>query len=517
MKKISNYIFHIYNNKYFQLALMFGLFWLLIVKLELNRNLNEDLRGPHFWRQSDGWAQIMNYVNNGLNFFDFSVYYNQFNGSPKAVGEFPIFYYWIAVQKTLFGGNILFLVRINTLIFTFFGLFAFTKTLQHYIKHFLLSCVLVLGLFLSPVFAFYSFNLFPDPIAFSLMSVGFYFYLKFFKENNKKHLILSVICLSLSGMIKVYFLIPLIALILTITIHDFIKTKKVCIKKIFLLSIPIITTLSWIIFVRFYNDLYNCNCFLTTTLPYWELNLEQVNFVKKKISENYFSYGHFNYLNIFYIVTAINLIMWTKKSIFKTLFLLISLIGCASFFILFFKMYQEHDYYIFPFLFLIPLSLALFYYKLMPFFNEKKYAAFIIGSIAVLLYISVYSQVSHSFGILRMYKNTTWINGTFNHKEFHQLEHFLNKNEVSIDKKIISFSDKTPNYSLIYMNRKGWSGYQTQSLNWEIDQMIDMGAEFLIINNNIELKNDSLKTLGFTDHYIDDTLNVYLYDLRPYK
>ena len=68
------------------------------------------------------------------------------------------------------------------------------------------------------------------------------------------------------------------------------------------------------------------------------------------------------------------------------------------------------------------------------------------------------------------------------------------------------------------MDRKGWSGFQTKPNKFELPELIDQGAAYLIMNKNAPLlQNDSIILNQYLDYPIDDTNNIYLYDLKPYK
>ena len=133
MKKIIDKILALSKKTWFQFLLFSGILWLVFVHLHINRHLTDMIIGPHFWRKSDTYSQIMNYYYNGLNFFDHSYYYNLFDSNGKAVGEFPIFYYFIALQLKLIG-NYSIIIKINWLVLTFIGLFSLFKICYHFFR-----------------------------------------------------------------------------------------------------------------------------------------------------------------------------------------------------------------------------------------------------------------------------------------------------------------------------------------------------------------------------------------------
>ena len=97
------------------------------------------------------------------------------------------------------------------------------------------------------------------------------------------------------------------------------------------------------------------------------------------------------------------------------------------------------------------------------------------------------------------------------------MEYFLIKNNVEETDYVIAYSDKSPSFALSLLKRKGWSGFQTKVKNKKVEKLIDMGASYLIINKNAPSLRDSVAIIGYTNYPIDDTNNIYLYDLKPYK
>ena len=72
--------------------------------------------------------------------------------------------------------------------------------------------------------------------------------------------------------------------------------------------------------------------------------------------------------------------------------------------------------------------------------------------------------------------------------------------------------------ALSLMQRLGWSGFQTKPNKYELQQLIDQGTDYLILNKRAPiLLNDSIIINNYLHYPLDDTNDIYLYDLKPYK
>jgi hypothetical protein len=78
---------------------------------------------------------------------------------------------------------------------------------------------------------------------------------------------------------------------------------------------------------------------------------------------------------------------------------------------------------------------------------------------------------------------------------------------------VIAFSDKSPSYALMLLNRKGWSGFQTFYKPYTVVKLIDRGAKYMIVNESLSAKRDSVKLNGAHLEYVADTNNIYIYKL----
>ncbi len=504
MDRITGYI---NKNKWLELLLFILVFWAFIVYLQLNRGMSDMIPGYHYWRKTDTYAQIMNYYYNGLNFFDHSIYFNQMGSNAKALAEFPLFYYCIAIQKKLLGNHDI-ILKINWLVVLFLGQFSLFKIALHYTKNYILSLVAPFLLFLSPVFTIYCLEYLPDPIALSFSFIGLYFLLLYNIKSKRSLLILALLFISLSGLMKPFFLIPYIAFV-GVFIGRKIILKENILKHWFYL-IPFGLIAGWFFYVGWYNASVNSHYFLSDLRPFWAIENMPFEAIKKKITEKWMpQYFHPTYLSILTGILGFNLVWRIKKYKHNVVYVLFSLLGTVMFIILFFNMLRDHDYYIFPILFLIPLTAI----TLLKSFSDLNLSGYITSGIGLILIVFIFIDSDYSWNIRQNRLKSPNINSFHTFEDYIGLDQFLSKNSVNKNDLVIAYSDKSPSYALSLLNRKGWSGYQTFYRRMHVNELMARGADYLIINKNEPMMRDSVALEGVNMEYIADTNQIFIYKL----
>ena len=511
MLKYKDIFKTILNNSIFQFFFISGLVWLVFVHLHINRHIQDIILGPHYWRKSDTYAQIINYYHNGLNFFDHSIYFNKMNSNGKAVAEFPLFYYFVAIQLKIFG-NYALIIKINWIIVLMFGIFSVFKISLYFIKNFLLSVVVSMLLFLSTVFCFYSVDYLPDPIALNFSFIGLWLLIRYFDTNKNIMLYVGIFFISFSGMIKPFYLIPYIAFLCTVFFNQFIY-KKTELKLKWIYTLPFLMVFMWFFYVSIYNTSVGSNYFLSETKPIWTASFQDIQEIWQRLTDFWFA----DYLNVvlfkvFMFSIIVNLLWWKKQYVLHNVYFIFSLIGVISYFLLMYIMLYDHDYYILPMVFIVVLSLGLILFKIKNSFNATG-----VNLLAIILLLLIYFGLDDSYHLLQKRWNIDWRNSKSELTEYYNLEHFLIKNNVQPNDYVVMFSDFSPSYGLSIVNRQGWSGFQYMHHHKNIDEMIDEGAKFLIYNEKAKGYKDSILLEKYNDYFIDDTNAIYLYDLRPYK
>lgn len=506
----TSYVF--LSKKLVQFCLFVGILWLLFVHLEINKHLNDYITGLHYWRKSDTLSQIINYYHNGLNFFNHGIYYNQLQVEGRAVAEFPLYYYFVAIQLKLFG-NYEFIVKLNWVLLHFVGLYCLFRIFQFYFKNFLLSVFCTLSIYLSPVFVIYSLEFLPDPIALNFVFIGMFFYLKFQISNKKNILFWSLFFISIAGMIKPFFLIPFISIILLALIDKyFFRTNNL--KFNWYQLVPFLFIVLWFSYTHWYNSLYDTSYFLSKPRPIWNCSESDLKNISEAITTKWFAdYMHPLLAWIILGSVIFNLAWWKKEGRLFTMFFLINLLGVVSFCLLFYGMFEHHDYYIYPILFLIPLTFGLSIFRLLILFKNS----FLKFGFSMVLFLSLYFSMDYIWERIQIRRNDSLYTAKYYFENYRNMEHFLCRNGVSKQALVFAFSDKSPGFALSLLNRKGWSGFQTVSNKATLESFIARDVEFLIINKRAPSGSDSNVVSNYMEYFIADSNDIQIFDLRPYK
>lgn len=507
-----NNIKKIVTNNWFQFIAFSGIIWLVFVHLHINRHLEDLIIGPHFWRKSDTYAQIMNYYFNDLNFFDHGIHYNQLDSKGKVLGEFPLMYWLIALQLKVFGNSIL-LIKFNLIILLNIGLFSIFKISEYYLKNIFLALVVSLVLFLSPVFTFYSIDYLPDPFALNIMFFGLWFLLKHELNSSRFNLIFAISLIAFSGMIKPFFLIPFIAYVCMLLFKKMFFKQKLN-SKFWVYFSPFIIVLGWFLYSNWYNSTIGSDYFLSSTRSIWSFKLEKVNNILVKVTEEWAE--HYFHENLYYLLFGlmlINLLWWKKQWVNLNIYYLFCVLGVLAFISLFYGMFDQHDYYIYPILFLLPLTIGLTGLKI----NSILSNGLIQSSFGLILLVLLFFGINNSWKKNEYYRKAGWINNRYIFDKYENLSSFLLKSNVLENDLVITVSDMSPSFALSLINRKGWSGYQIKR-SMTIKQMISWDAKYIIINDLKKLSpQDSIKVSVYLDYPVADTNHIFIYNIEPYK
>lgn len=482
-------------------------------------NLRSQPEPLHIWRKTDGLSQIDRYTNNGLNFFDFGSEYNQLKTEGKAVAEFPLHYYTVAVLNKICGHHIS-NARWVWLLYLFFGLLCLGLLTYKVSGNIVFGLVTSHVLFLSHVFNNYSIEFLPDPIALSYCFMGLYAWYLFYHSKEKKHMNYATIALLLCGITKVYFLIPAIAIGGTVFVQ--VLLKRVSIHKFLKFNIPLILagigSFAWIKFTIHYNtEWYPNNMFLANILPYWSTEQSVVETIIEAVKNKWIKEYFFVRIDFLIYGLAFLLIFLTYKSKqhWRNLtFAGFCLLGGFSFIILFFFTFRDHDYYVYPLFFIIVALLVL-----------------IGAQLKVLVTAKTKNVFSASFGLLFLLAFGQYyltMDDSLNRTEFVQWEYQVNTRDfsnlggnidslkISPDDKIVVLSDNSPQAILYFMKKKGWS-YNNKNFGMTQQYMIDNGAKYWFQSKHAFVNIDSTEfTITGTNPIYED-VHYVVYDTDSLK
>jgi len=481
--------------------------------------------GPHSWRQTDSCAFVQTYYNHGLDFFQPRIHHNIFGEGFGSPSEFPILYYLSAIIWNLFQPHdgILRLVNFSILSLGYFSASRITLHLTNDLFYAISVPLLLMG---SPILAFYGFNYIPNIPALGLSLTGTLFFYYFFKTEKQKWLFFSCVTFLFAGLLKVTVLIPFITILIIFFFEKFhlIKFKKrgKIFKRgrinLFLFFSVSAIIISWIFWVKYYNDLHSCTIFITKTRPIWSLSksaiIETWQWVTIDGAPDYY---HRISRYVIFSLAIILLIFLRKKQpkilYFFNLFIFLGMIGT---FLVFYRQFFVHEYYAIEMM-VFPTSVFISSFYLLK--NQfLKVGNHILTKSVILIFI-IFNLINAQKFIDNKYQESYIFNKSYDPSYSKKLEArvFLKKLGIEYPQSVISIPDISPNFSLNYFNLKGWNEYAISPrpfTPWTFYQFKKMGAEFLIVTDEEYLKHEHLK--DFIKHPLDSFENsIFVFDLRP--
>ncbi|MEI7595979.1 MAG: glycosyltransferase family 39 protein [Bacteroidota bacterium] len=508
------------------------LFFLLIL-LSLAYNFQEILFiGPysiHQWRQTDCLSVTLNYFRENLNFLEPSINWIGAKGNGKVVAEFPIIYFIIGNLWKLFGQHES-IFRIFNLLIVFTGLYHLYKLFKSQLQSSFWSIFSVLFLFTSPILVYYSNSFIADGPALGLALIACYYIWKYYSTNVRNALYLACVFFLLAGLIKLSSLLIFVALI-PFQIYLIIKKRKSY--PVYTISpfiIVIILIFAWLKYANIYNSANNDGLFLQGILPIWKMNALQIKTMAVALYNDLLpSFLNITALFIVLFMFIFSLINYKKANKFLISVNVITFAGVFAFIILFFQVFNVHDYYLVNLLIIIPLTILTFLDLI-----KKNYPNFLeIKSIKTLAVIALSMLIYHTAVINRMKYNakdrivkasifidkTTfdywdWYHWYYSYsfKALETVKPYLRSLGIKRSDKVISIPDPTPNISLYLMDQKGFTDFGYAEKGEErIIKFKEMGAKYLIIFDPSLVNQEYLKP--FLKNQIGTYDNISIFKL----
>jgi len=500
------------------------LFLLIFLAMFFYYGLHESMFYPpqsvHVWRQTNSLSLTQNYYQHNLPFFQPEMH-NQFGNegtSGKAVGEFPIIYFLVAQLWDLFGKHEWIFKLVHILIF-FTGLFALFKTLKYLFNNYFWAAFVSLLVFTSPMVVFYGPNFLPDVPALSLVFIAWYFVVRFTKNRRPANLWWAALFFSLSMLLKITSAISFIALGGWVVFELLFQQKE---KRIFDFSLKhflpfllsILPVISWYLYADYYNSIHKGHFSFHGIWPIWEITKEnflRVIDVQQKIYFKQLFWPITQYLTIF--IWIILLIIIKKMKPVYRYFILVLPAGFVIQVLLWFKILDNHDYYLINLIVVLVAIWVIFLIQLKK-LNLSRLWKYSIYAFFTLFF--VWNVVTCRQHLQIRYRG--WMNAPFQkyHKALIEIEPLFRKLGIKKDDKVISLPDTSINSTLYYMNRKGYTSFGSDFSKAEtFYRRIEQGAKYLIVNDSTILTSEVLQP--FIKDKIGEFENVSVYDIRDIK
>lgn len=482
----------------------------------------------HVWRQTDGASIAYRYYQDDMNFFRPKMI-NVFRSDGNNVGEFPILYYLAAVAYQIFGFKEG-ILRLLSLLCVYLGLFALYKLSFKVTQDLVLALSFPILIFSSPVFVFYSFNFLPDAPAFGLSIFGLYAFYNFYQTAAKKWQWISFFFFLIAGLIKVTSLIGLVAILIIwiaekLSIPPF-KTSENRFPKqwtsVLLFGSIFIIVAIWLAWARQYGLRHESAYLLSRTMPIWDISTGMIQHIANKIynilAERYFH-------PIVHLLTiGISIFMLSRfKKIPHKLYAFVALcfMGCLSIFLIWYQQFEHHDYYVINLiLFPVVIGLSFLYYLKKHHLKILNNPVFKIGFLALTILSCFHARKEQMI----RYEPHGKYYAYHALMQSDQLQSWLLEHGVQQDDKVISVPDASPNITLYYLKRRGWTEYNN-FIGWNkysngnqytketIEDLISKGAKYLVVHDPKYLELPAFK--AFTNKPIGVYENAaYFYELQ---
>lgn len=454
-------------------------------------------KGIHSWKQSMHFAMTKNFYENNDKLYYPSLD-NLFNSdnSGHLIQEFPILNY----IASFFFPKYPYALRVINFILLILGMYVLYRFTLKIVNDYFLSVLISINTLIIPIVFYYGISYLTDVSAMFLGIISVYVFQIYLENNKNYYLIVSFILLTLSGLMRLPVIIFPIAFFLTILVRNF--NLRLILP--FFLSLIIIGL--WHYYVLKYNHYYISK---PSELCYFNLDEKTRNTTMLSISSFIkFQIGYTNAF-VFYYIIVIFLIIIFKKFFEKKFYIYFYLTGILSliYLILWFGIFNEHDYYlipIIPFTVLALVSLAISLNNI-----NSTISKFIF--ILITIYNSLYSidnirwrffqsRFEHPFKLMDKYEeglhwwyeyedNIKWKSIRFISPYYGS--NILFKHGIRYNDTVICTFDPSPSYVLSLLKLKGWTNYNNDwhDLN-DIINKTKMGAKYIITYGHEKITNN---------------------------
>lgn len=518
---------------------------LLLVLMSLAYNYHKIIELPprsiHQWRQADCASFAYTYYSEDRSFFEPAVLNGGKDGTGRTVSEFPILYFIVGNLWQLFGHHD-WMFRIVNLCIVFIGLISFVNFTRVYLKDMFWSIFIPLLLFTSPLLVYYANNFIANAPAFGLALVAWGYFGKFYQHRNSKYLIYSMLFFAIGGLIKITSSIGYVAIFGTFIIESLgimrfeygnriFRNPK---KQLFIILLVPVIIVPWYLYARYYNSIHTSGFFLQGILPFWELEPAKFNEIANKLYLDLLpSFFNKNVFLMSVLLFLINVIFFKKANRYLVTLSVFLFIGVISFLLLFYQVFDVHDYYLTNLL-IFPMIVFITTLNLLKKHYSKVFLSWYFKSIAVmilllLVYITTsinrmkYSAndnialtnpfVKNSFKEYMKYHHWKYQNTL---KPLEEITPYLRNIGINEQDLILCYPDQSFNIGLYLMKQRGYETHLTKNLpeDEKIKKILSKNIQYLVIFDPMVYDWDFVKPL--LDYKIGEYKNVDIYDLRPY-
>lgn len=450
-----------------------------------------DLVGIHVWRQTQTQTVINNFYREDFNILNSRVNEYTYPDRIKRM-EFPVMQWIFAVFHKMFGPDIA-ISRFLTFIIGFFSILGMFRLADTIFKDKGAATLCAWTFNWSPVFYYYTVNPLPDNFALccGIWSAAFFF--KYIRANKFSYIIASALFIGLATLAKLPFILygSVAFGYIIIRIRKGAYRQSALIAITFLLAVlPAICWYAWVIPTWEGNGVTKGVFDLKENLG--QLAEIMIGNLTSVLPELLLNYG-----SVLFFIAGVYFIF--KNRVHKKQYFSLFVLWCIS--IVAYFLFEAnmialvHDYYLFPFLPMLFLLVALGAWKLLH--SKTKFLRYLSLLLLIILPVTAYLRIDSRW-------NAT--DPGFNAVYFHDKDEL--RKLVPKDAKVVTGNDNSHFITLYYLDRKGWSFDNNWLDAGYLEQYINKGAGYLFTDSDVDKNEGIIPHLG-EKIFEKGTLRVY--------
>lgn len=433
------------------------LFLLLLSVLLYNGTIQLLPSFIHAWTQSERYAIALQFLENGFDLFHPATFNLQTVEGITRV-DLPLNEFIVALLMKIFGSTSPVIFRMYTLCISITGLIYLYLLAKRITSSDLKSWMVVLFVFLSPLYMYYQAGFIPCVPAISFVFIALYFFYRYKQDAKRKQFYWSIFFFFLAAMIRLPFLIFLLAVFLQ-QLYLFIRQRKFIRFEFFGFVIVFGLFGAYYTYNVHLGILYG-NMFLDDFLP--AKSFTEFILILRRIYDHWL----FQYFTVCHYLLLITTLVYTIKHFRKNrvmenkamwFTLLISGGGAVLYFLLMACQYYDHDYYFLDSLFVPLVLLFILSVHHIPLETEKN--RLIVFFFFCISFIFMYGDSRKNQ--FERYTFQSWDRVEITRRNFMDFDKFLDSIGIAKDAKMLVIDSYSTNIPLYLMKRKGYTVYQT--------------------------------------------------------
>lgn len=498
-----------YFPKY-SLFLLFAFFVGLFFLYDFQTILFLHPQSIHQWRQCDCLSMTLNfYQGNGL-FFAPAVHNLGLDGTGKTVSDFPLFYYGVA-QLWHITGYHEYLYRAVVLLLAFTGVTALFKAVERMLKDSIMALFVAMILWSSTIFAYYANNFLMNVPAFSLALIALYFFTLFYETGKNRYYYLTSLFFLMGGLLKTPALMGFTAIFTLFLLEQFTKIRlgkngklfSHPVKQVIPFILVFVLVGIWYSYAAWYNSQYDSGFFLVGILPIWDISWIHIKRIVDQAHVLWFN----SYQTLFMQELSIVIFIWIltqyrKSNKFLWFFTFSLFLGFVLFILLFFQVFDNHDYYLINQL-IFMLSIFTAFFHLLKHRYPKVFYNLVFR--ILLFVLLVYNVKVCAQNIYNRY-HVEWMNQHIEQTNtLAEMSPYLSSIGVDPSDKVLVLGDRSINISLYLIDRRGYTNFGLGKVI-SADKMKALetsGVQYMIVLDTTELHQSWLQP------YIKDKIGQY--------